>query len=124
MDNVAEKLKRLKTEDWIWIIYFFIAAFALLSNSLDRDYLLNNNIQSYKKEKVINITIFLIVFFIYIYFVLLLTQDLKDMEHNFNNAQYRNTFLRLIAALLFLIGGAIYLIQEVSYNEINEIGLI
>ena len=46
------------------------------------------------------------------------------MERNFNNTKYRNTFLQLIAAILFLIGGAIYLIQEVSTNEIEEIGFI
>ena len=46
------------------------------------------------------------------------------MEKNFNNSNYRNTFLKLIAALLFLIGGAIYLVQEVSTNELDEIGFV
>ena len=44
------------------------------------------------------------------------------MERNFNNAKYRNTFLQLIAALLFLVGGAIYLMQEILTNEVDEIG--
>ena len=46
------------------------------------------------------------------------------MEKNFNNPRYRNTLLQLIAALLFLIGGAIYLIQEVISYDSNEIGFI
>ena len=63
-------------------------------------------------------------FFIYLYFVLLFTQDLNNMEKNFNNEKYRNTFLQLIAALLFLIGGIIYLFEAISERDIEEIGFI
>lgn len=125
MDNVIKKLKQLKTEDFIWIIYFFIAAFAILSNNYERTYILNNqNIDAYKKEKTINITVFIVIFFIYLYFVLLISQDLNNMEKNFNNKEYRNTFLKLIAALLFLVGGAIFLFQEINSDEVDEIGFI
>ena len=41
--DVFARLKRLKNEDFIWIIYFFIAAFAIFSNKLEREYVLNNN---------------------------------------------------------------------------------
>lgn len=125
MDNLNDKLKRLRNEDLIWIIYFFIVVFALYSNKLDRDYLINHNPSSYRREKTINVTIFFISFFIYLYFVLLLTKDIGKMEANFRNPQYRSTFIQLIAALLFLIGGAIYLINEVSReDEYIDIGLI
>ena len=125
MEEVIKKLKQLKTEDFIWIIYFFIAAFAILSNNYERKYLLNKqNIEAYKKEKTINITVFIVVFFIYLYFVLLISQDLNSMEKNFNNPNYRNTFLKLIASLLFLVGGAIFISQEINSNELDEIGFI
>ena len=122
--NIFNRLQRLNNENKIWIIYFFIAAFALLANSYEKDFLLKRNINNYQKEKTIHIVIFLVAFFIYLYFVLIFTEDLNNMEKNFNNAKYRNTFLQLIAALLFLIGGAIYLVQEVLNNEIEEIGFI
>ena len=122
--DVFARLKRLKNEDFIWIIYFFIAAFAIFSNKLERDYVLNNNNVAYKKSKTINIILFLVAFFIYLYFVLLFTQDLNNMEKNFNNEKYRNTFLQLIAALLFLIGGIIYLVEAISERDIEEIGFI
>ena len=125
MEEVIKKLKQLKTEDFIWIIYFFIAAFVILSNNYERKYLLNKqNIEAYKKEKTINITVFIVVFFIYLYFVLLISQDLNSMEKNFNNPNYRNTFLKLIASLLFLVGGAIFIFQEINSNELDEIGFI
>lgn len=125
MNDVEKKLKRLKNEDIIWIIYFFIVVFALYSNKLDRDYLLKKDKDAYKREKSINITIFFIAFFIYLYFLLLLTEDLGNMEKNFDNPNYRSTFIQLIAAILFLIGGAIYLINEITRkNDDLDVGLI
>ncbi len=125
MNDVEKKLKRLKNEDIIWIIYFFIVVFALYSNKLDRDYLLKKDKDAYKREKSINITIFFIAFFIYLYFLLLLTEDLGNMEKNFDNPNYRSTFIQLIAAILFLIGGAIYLINEITRkDDALDVGLI
>lgn len=125
MNDVEKKLKRLKNEDIIWIIYFFIVVFALYSNKLDRDYLLKKDKNAYKREKSINITIFFIAFFIYLYFLLLLTEDLGIMEKNFDDPNYRSTFIQLIAAILFLIGGAIYLINEITRKDDDlDVGLI
>lgn len=122
--NIFNRLQRLNSENKIWIIYFFIAAFAIIANSYEKDFLVRKNIKSYTIEKTMHIGIFLVAFFIYLYFVLVITKDLNNMEKNFNNTKYRNTFLQLIAALLFLIGGAIYLVQEASTNELDEIGFI
>lgn len=125
MNDVEKKLKRLKNEDIIWIIYFFIVVFALYSNKLDRDYLLKKDKDAYKREKSINITIFFVAFFIYLYFLLLLTEDLGNMEKNFDDPNYRSTFIQLIAAILFLIGGAIYLINEITRkDDALDVGLI
>ena len=125
MNDVEKKLKRLKNEDIIWIIYFFIVVFALYSNKLDRDYLLKKDRDAYKREKSINITIFFIAFFIYLYSLLLLTEDLGNMEKNFDDPNYRSTFIQLIAAILFLIGGAIYLINEITRkDDALDVGLI
>ena len=125
MNDVEKKLKRLKNEDIIWIIYFFIVVFALYSNKLDRDYLLKKDKDAYKRGKSINITIFFVAFFIYLYFLLLLTEDLGNMEKNFDDPNYRSTFIQLIAAILFLIGGAIYLINEITRkDDALDVGLI
>lgn len=125
MNDISKKLKRLRNEDFIWIVYFFIVVFALYSNKLDRDYLLKKDNEAYKREKYINITIFFIAFFIYLYFLLLLTEDLGSREKNFNDPVYRSTFIQLIAAILFLIGGAIYLINETTRkDDALDVGLI
>lgn len=124
MDDVIKKLKRLDREDLIWIIYFFIATFALLSNKLDRDFLLTKDYNAYKKEKIINISIFFVAFFIYLYFVMILNSDLNNMEKNFSNKKYRSTYIQLIAALLFLVGGFIYLFNELFLNDELDVGII
>ena len=47
------------------------------------------------------------------------------MEKNFNDPNYRSTFIQLIAAILFLIGGAIYLINEITRkDDALDVGLI
>ena len=122
--DVLNRLKRLRTEDFIWLIYFFIAAFAVLSNAYERNYILNNSNNSLKKSKAINVTLFFIVFFVYLYFALIFATDLNNMEKNFDNKEYRNTLMKLIASLLFLIGGAIYLVQEIIQDDEVELGII
>lgn len=120
--NINEKLKRLKTEDLIWIIYFFIAGAALYSNIDERKYLLTKNLKAYKEKKNINTTIFVIALIIYIYFVLINTEDLSITKYTDSNYIYRE--LQLIGSLLFLIGGIIYLIVEIKEPFPDEIALI
>ena len=67
MDKVLKTLQEIKVEDWIWIIYLFLSIFALIANFFERDYLLNGSKTSKKAFKTINIAIFVIVFFIYVY---------------------------------------------------------
>ena len=42
--DILNRLKMLRTEDFIWITYFFIAAFAIFSNAFERDYVKTNNV--------------------------------------------------------------------------------
>lgn len=122
--DILNKLKRLKTEDFIWLLYFFITALAVLSNAYERNFFLTKNTKAKEKSKVINIILFLIAFFIYLYFALSFASDLNNLEKNFNHKNYRNTLMQLIASLLFLIGGAIYLVQEIIQDDNIEFGII
>lgn len=122
--NLNEKLKELKTEDLIWYVYFFIAAAALYSNKDEREYLLYHNPKAYYEKKTINILIFFIALIIYIYFVLLTTKNLAEARQNFRRKEYVNRQAQLVAALLFLIGGIIYLIVEIRDPEPGEVSII
>lgn len=120
--NINEKLNDLKTEDIIWIIYLFLAIAALLSNYYERNSVLNNNNQFNKISKKINITIFTVTFFVYLYFAFLNWRNIK--KGYFDNENILLNQARLIAALLFLVGGTIYLIAEIKDAVSAEIGFI
>ena len=122
--NIGVKLQRLNEEDFIWIVYFFIIIAALYSNHLEREYYEKHDKSAFPKQKTINIIILSIAFFIYLYFLLTLTEDLGSMEKNFNNPTYVQTFAKLIGAILFLVAGAIYVITEIFAQEPDEIGVI
>ncbi len=122
--SLNAKLKKLKIEDFIWIVYFFIAAAALYSNYDERKFLLFHNQKSYQEKKNINVTIFFIALIIYIYFVLNNIEDLNNIEQNFNNPTYCYKLAQLVAALLFLIGGIIYLIVEIKDPIPDEVSII
>ena len=119
--NIGIKLRKLKQEDFIWYIYFFIAAFALYSNYLEKDYYEKKNKLDYKKAKTINIVILTVAFFIYLYFVINTYDDLKYVK---NDKEYMHSLIRLGASLIFLVGGIIYLILEITDNDLDEVGFI
>lgn len=121
--DINEQLNDLKIEDLIWIIYFFLAIAALISNQFEKDSLIRNNRKFNNTSKSINITIFTITFFIYLYFAYINWRDIKkDISSNNRNAFESQA--RLIAALLFLVGGTIYLIVEIRSGNANELGFI
>ena len=85
--NIGIKLKRIEREDLIWFIYLFIAIFALISDAYEKNYILTNNKKSQKLFKTINITVLCIAFFIYLYFVLINYEDLKQLKKEATNKE-------------------------------------
>lgn len=112
--GIGIKLQRLNQEDFIWIIYVFIALFAIISDVYERNYILTNNKKSQKKFKTINITIFIVALFIYVYFVLINYEDVQALKKDISKKEGLNQHLSLVSALLFLIGGVIALYVELT----------
>ncbi len=112
--GIGIKLQRLNQEDFIWIIYVFIALFAIISDVYERNYILTNNKKSQKKFKTINITIFIVALFIYVYFVLVNYEDVQALKKDISKKEGLNQHLSLVSALLFLIGGVIALYVELT----------
>lgn len=113
--GIGVKLQRLRREDFIWVIYFFIALFAIISDSFERKFSLNNkDLKSQKIYKTINITIFIVVLFIYVYFVLINYEDVQALKKEATKKEGLNKHLSLISALLFLVGGSLALYVELT----------
>lgn len=121
-NNIYEKLRLLKNEDLIWLIYIFIAFAAIFSNFYEKQYILFKNKNAYKKSKTINVCILTIAFFIYLYFVLLIYNGIDALKNNYE--KYKLQQAKLIGAILFLTGGLIYLITEIQSNDEDEVAVI
>lgn len=112
--NIGIQLQRIDTEDFIWVIYFFIALAAIISDTYEKQFLINKDLKSQKKFKTINITIFIVALFIYVYFVFINYQDIKALKRDASKKEVLNQHLSLVAALLFLVAGVINLYVELT----------
>lgn len=119
MKDISENLKELEIEDFIWLISLFSACFALLSNKLERDYLYTHNLSKEKEYKTINITLLVIAFFIYLYFMMLNYKRIKNST-NQSFKQMRINNANFIAATLIVLATIIYIMTSIlSTNELE-----
>lgn len=109
MNDVMRKLRLLKEEDFIWLIYFFIITYALISNKFEKDFLINKNRASLNTAQHINTTVLIIAFFIYLYFVIVTIENFDLLKQKGSNKEVRVAMETLIANILFLVAGAISL---------------
>ncbi len=119
MANLSQILQELETEDFIWIIYSFIVIGAIVSNELERDWVIKHDGKSYRIFHWINTTIFLVSFLIYLYFVYLNYKHLKESKQYSSLKEVFLNEANFVAACLFLIGGFIYLFTEISSNSLT-----
>ncbi len=123
MNELLRKLKLLRNEDIIWLIYYFIVTFALISNRFEKNYIINNeNIQSRNTSRKINTTLLIIAFFIYLYFTVVAFQDIELLKQNSTKKEVRISYERLITNLIFLAGGIMTIIADFDDNT-NDVDL-
>lgn len=119
MKDISENLKELEIEDFIWVISLFSACFALLSNKLEKDYLYTHNLSKEKEYKTINITLLVIAFFIYLYFMMLNYKRIKNSTHQ-SFKQMRINNANFLAATLIVLATIIYIMTSIlSTNELE-----
>jgi len=115
--DVIRQLEGIKQEDFIWYIYFFIVFAALASNKYEKEYLATHDKSSKEKYHSINLVVLSLAFLIYIYFII------KNLD-NYNNKKDSKSLLNLISSILFLVGGGILLLTELTDTDNNgELGL-
>lgn len=83
MDN--ETFNEVRVEDYIWIIYIFLAIFALVSNHYEKEYLKKHEKKDENIFRTINTEIFIVTFIIYIYFAYINFKHIKRLNHFFLN---------------------------------------
>ena len=117
--ELYERLKQLKIEDFIWIIYIGIIILSLYSNVLERKYFINNDINSKEKYRNINIIIFSILIVVYLYFVKDAYDSFKKLNKYDSKKKKNLTLLSLIGAVLIAISGFIFLYISIVDENID-----
>lgn len=116
-EEVKERLNQIKTENIIWLIYIGIIIASWYSNHLEKDYFINNNIQSKEKYRKIIIIIFTILIICYLYF---LNDSYKDIKNiNKNNKDETLVYLSFIGSLLITISGFIFLYIAIKDEKLD-----
>ena len=116
--DIIKRLKQIKIENNIWIIYIGIIILSLYGNFKEKEYFLTNNIQSKEIYRKINAFIFIILIIVYAYFE-------KDAIESFQNKKKSTTqrnydTLILIASTAILISGFIFLYIILEDDNLEE----
>ena len=112
-------LKQLKIEDIIWIIYIGIIILCLYSNTLERDYILNNNINSKDKYRKINIFVFSIAVIVYLYFFKESYKTINNLKFTDNKKKRNLNELSFLASTLILISGITFLYIAIVDKDLD-----
>ena len=119
MENVSNRLKEIKIENYIWIIYLGIIFLSYYSNNLETDYLINNNYISKDKYKSIMTFIFTVLVLVYLYFLIDSYSGIKNIDINNIGDKEVLSILSFIASLLVFISGLIFLYISVKDKDMN-----
>ena len=116
MNECIEILRKIKIEEYVWVIYLIIIGLSFYSNSIEKNYYIKNNIDAKNRYRKLNIIIFTVVLIVYIYFFYdsyIAVKNLKpwdsDEKKFFNEANW-------IASTLILVAGSILLFIAI-YDE-------
>ena len=118
-EELENKLKQLDIEDFIWIIYIGIIIMSWYSNSLERDFFVNNNETSKIKYRNIIIIIFSILVAVYIYFFKDSLDDVKNLKPTDSNKKKNLISISFIASTLILISGLMFLYIAIEDEDLN-----
>lgn len=118
-DRVSDKLKELRVEDFVWVIYIGIIFLSWYSNSLERKYFVYNDFSSKEKYQRIIVFIFLVLVVIYFYFFKGSYDDVRNLSCFDSLKKKRLTYLSFWASFLILVSGLIYLYIAVVDDDID-----
>lgn len=108
-ENNQEILKKIQTEEYIWIVYLVIIGLSFYANNIEKKYYQYNDLKAKEKYRRLSILIFTIALVVYIYFFQDSYRDVKNLKpwdsyskRFFNNANLTASTLILIAGVILL----------------------
>ena len=119
MEDKLDKLKEIKDENIVWIIYIGIIILSYYANSKEVKYILYNDEKRRRKYQNTMILIFTILIIIYYHFTKSSYENIKKLNINDSEKKKILTFASYIGAILVLISGIIFLTIAVLDEEIE-----
>jgi len=119
MSDIENRLREIKIEDYIWIIYLGIIIFSWYSNSLERKYFLNNDINAKNKYREVMIGIFTVLVIVYFYFLYDSYKSIINLDKYVDEEKKKYVILSFIASLLIFISGLIFLYIAIKDNNLD-----
>lgn len=119
MEDKLDRLKDIKTENFIWIIYIGIIVLSWYANSKEEKFILYDDEISKKQYQNLMILIFSILVIIYYYFTVDSYDDLKKLNIFDSNKKRNLTYASFTGSLLILISGIIFLMIAILDDDID-----
>lgn len=119
MEDKLDRLKDIKTENFIWIIYIGIIVLSWYANNKEEKFILYDDEISKKQYQNLMILIFSILVIIYYYFTVDSYYDLKKLNIFDSNKKRNLTYASFTGSLLILISGIIFLIIAILDDDID-----
>ena len=107
--EIQEKLKSIKIEEFIWIIYIGIIFLSFYSNSLEKKYFIYNDLNSKKKYRETLIIIFSILLIVYYYFLSDSYKSIKELNINDSMEKKKLVYLSFLGSIFIFLSGIIFL---------------
>ena len=118
-DEIENRLKEIKIEDFIWIIYIIIIILSFYANSLEKKYFIFKDQIAKEKYREIIIFIFSILIVVYSYFLISSINDINNLKESDSLKKRKLEYLSFIASLLILISGIIFLYIAINDENID-----
>lgn len=119
MNEDLSRLKDIKIENYIWIIYIGIIVLSWYANSKEKDFIINKNENSKKEYQALMILIFTILLFIYYYFTIDSYDDVKELTSLDSKKKIVLRYASFVGSFLILISGIIFLIIAILDDNID-----
>ena len=119
MNEDLSRLRDIKIENYIWIIYIGIIVLSWYANSKEKDFIINKNENSKKEYQALMILIFTILLFIYYYFTIDSYDDVKELSPLDSKKKIILRYASFVGSFLILIGGIIFLIIAILDDNID-----
>ena len=112
-----ERLKEIKINDIIFVVYIVISIAAIICNNIEEDNIKNNK-ESTKVITSIRSAIIIVGILIYLYFVYTSYKNFKNPDKNLSKKDKKANNYALLSSILFLIASIIvFYVNLLNTNE-------